>query len=126
MGYYTPFVAPKGKDGGIDVIAYRDPLGTVSPRIKVQIKHRPDMPASVQEIRQLMGLLQKDGDVGIVVSSGGFSADAKVTARGAHVHVELIDLDRFIALWQDFYPKLTDEDKSLLPLMPLYFYSPSV
>jgi len=40
MGYYTPFVAPQGKDGGIDVIAYRDPLGTISPRIKVQIKHR--------------------------------------------------------------------------------------
>jgi restriction system protein len=67
MGYYTPFVAPKGKDGGIDVIAYRDPLGTVSPRIKVQIKHRADIPATVQEVRQLMGLLQKDGDVGMVV-----------------------------------------------------------
>ena len=26
-GYYTPFVAPKGKDGGIDLIAYQDPLG---------------------------------------------------------------------------------------------------
>src|SRR5687768_7244678 len=30
MGYYTPFIAPKGKDGGIDVIAYRDPFGTVA------------------------------------------------------------------------------------------------
>jgi restriction system protein len=126
MGYYTPFVAPKGKDGGIDVIAYRDPLGTVSPRIKVQIKHRADIPATVQEVRQLMGLLQKDGDVGMVVSSGGFSAEAKATARGAHVHVELIDLDRFIALWQEFYSKLTDEDKGLLPLVPIYFYAPSV
>jgi restriction system protein len=125
MGYYTPFVAPQGKDGGIDVIAYRDPLGTVSPRIKVQIKHR-DVSASVQEVRQLMGLLQKDGDVGMFVSSGGFTPDAKTTARGSHVHVELIDLDRFIALWQEFYPKLTDEDKALLPLVPIYFYAPSV
>ena len=58
MGYYTPFVAPKGKDGRVDVIAYRDPLGTVSPRIKVQIKHR-ESSATVQEVRQLMGLLQK-------------------------------------------------------------------
>ena len=124
MGYYTPFVAPKGKDGGIDVIAYRDPLGTVSPRIKVQIKHRGS-PASVQEVRQLMGLLQKDGDVGMFVSSGGFSPDAKSTARGSHVHVELVDLDRFIALWHEFYPKLTDEDKALLTLVPIYFYAPS-
>jgi restriction system protein len=125
MGYYTPFVAPHGKDGGVDVIAYRDPLGTVSPRIKVQIKHR-GATATVQEVRQLMGLLQKDGDVGIFVSTGGFTPDAKTTARGSHVHVELIDLDRFISLWQEFYPKLTDEDKSKLPLIPIYFYAPSV
>ena len=126
MGYYTPFVAPHGKDGGVDIIAYRDPLGTASPRIKMQIKHRPNNPATVQEVRQLMGLLQKDGDVGIFVSSGGFTPDAKVTARSSHVHVELIDLDRFISLWQEFYAKLTDEDKSLLPLIPIFFYAPSV
>jgi restriction system protein len=126
MGYYTPFVAPQGKDGGIDVIAYRDPLGTVSPRIKVQIKHRGSNPANVQEVRQLMGLLQREGDVGIFVSSGGFTADAKATARTSHVHVEFIDLDRFISLWQDFYLKLKDEDKSLLPLLSIYFYAPPV
>jgi restriction system protein len=124
MGYYTPFFAPSGKDGGLDIIAYRDPLGTVSPRIKVQIKHR-EQPASVPEIRQLMGLLQKDGDVGIFISSGGFTSDSKTTARSSHVHVELIDLSRFIELWQEFYHKLSDEDKALMPLIPIYFYSPS-
>jgi restriction system protein len=122
MGYYTPFIAPKGKDGGIDVIAYQDPLGTESPRIQVQIKHR-DSTANVQEIRQLMGLIQKEGDVGIFVSSGGFTTDAKATARSSHIHIELIDLSRFISLWQDFYEKMTDEDKSLLPLTPIYFLS---
>lgn len=35
------YIAPKGKDAGVDIIAYRDPLGMASPRIKVQIKHRP-------------------------------------------------------------------------------------
>ena len=120
MGYYTPFVAPKGKDGGVDIAAYRDPLGTESPRIQVQIKHR-ESSANVQEVRQLMGLLQKEGDVGIFVSSGGFTPDAKVTARSSFVHVELIDLIRFINLWQEFYEKLSDEDKSLLPLRPIYF-----
>ena len=125
MGYYTPFVAPHGKDGGIDVIAYRDPLGTISPRIKIQVKHR-ESPTSVHEVRQLMGLLQGNEDVGIFVSSGGFTPDAKNTARSSRVHVELINLDRFISLWQEFYEKLTDEDKNLLPLMPIYFYAPSV
>jgi restriction system protein len=92
----------------------------------VQIKHRLNTTATVQEVRQLMGLLQKDGDVGIFVSSGGFTADAKATARSSHVHVELIDPDRLITLWQEFYAKLTDEDKSLLPMKPIFFYAPSV
>ena len=91
--------------------------------MKVQIKHR-ESTASVQEVRQLMGLLQKDGDVGMFVSTGGFTSDAKTTARGSHVHVELVDFDRFIALWRDCHPKLTDKDKALLPLVPVYFYAP--
>ncbi len=125
MGYYTPFVAPKGKDGGIDVIAYKDPLGVVSPRIKIQIKHRENT-ASVQEIRELMGLLQKENDVGMFISTGGFTSDAKTTARSSHVHVELVGLDRFIGLWQEFYPKLNDEDKNRLRLRPVYFYDPLI
>jgi restriction system protein len=120
MGYYTPFVAPPGKDGGVDIIAYRDPLGTVTPRIKVQVKHRQGS-ARVDEVRQLMGLLQKDGDVGMFISTSGFTSDAVSAARGSHVHVELIDLSRFIELWLDFYSKMTDEDKRELPLRPVYF-----
>lgn len=124
MGYFTPFVAPRGKDGGVDIMAYRDPLGTQSPRIKVQIKHR-ESTTPVQDVRQLMGLLQKDGDVGIFFSTGGFTPDAKSTARGSHVHVELIDLDRFIDLWRQFYDQMKDQDKALLPLTPVYFISPN-
>jgi restriction system protein len=120
MGYYTPFIAPKGKDGGVDIIAYKDPLGTSVPRIQAQIKHRGNT-ASVKEIRELMGLLQKDGDVGIFVSTGGFSPDAKNTARTSNVHIELIDQNRFIELWQDFYNNLSDQDKNLFPLRPIYF-----
>jgi restriction system protein len=122
MGYYTPFVAPRGKDGGVDIVAYRDPLGTVSPRIKVQVKHR-SAATSVQEVRQLIGLLGMDGDVGIFISTGGFTPDAKTTARSSHVHVELITMNRLISLWQDFYPKMTDEDKNMLPLTTVYFLS---
>ena len=124
MGYYTPFVAPRGKDGGTDIVAYRDPLGTQSPRIQVQIKHRQST-ATVAEIRELMGLLHKEGDVGIFVSTGGFTPDGKATARSSHVHVELIDLNRFIGLWEEFYDKLNEEDRSLLPLRPINFLAPT-
>lgn len=73
-----------------------------------------------------MGLLQKDGDVGIFVSTGGFTPDARATARGAGVHVELIDFERFISLWQEFYGRLLEEDKALLSLIPIYFFAPPV
>lgn len=125
MGYHTPFIAPRGKDGGLDIIAYQDPLGAISPRIKVQIKHRANA-ATVQEVRELMGLLGKAGDIGIFVSTGGFTTDAKMQVRNSHVHVELIDLDRFISLWQDFYKKFTDEDRERLRLRPVYFYDPAI
>ena len=92
----------------------------MSPRIKVQVKHTQTA-TGPQDIRQLMGILQKDGDVGIFVSIGGFTRDAKSSARGGHVHVELIDMARFIELWQEYYPKMDDEDKALMPLVPVYF-----
>ena len=124
MGYFTPFVAPKGKDGGVDVIAYRDPLGSVAPRIRVQVKHR-DSSATQPEIQQLHGLL-RDSDVGIFVSSGGFTADAKNWVRNsARQHIEIIDFDKLISLWIEFYPKLNEDDRNLLPLKPIYFFNPS-
>jgi len=75
----------------------------------------------VVQVRQLMGLLRKEGDVGIFVSTGGFSPDARTAARSTHIHVELIDLPRFIGLWQEFYEKMSNEDKSLVPLRPVCF-----
>lgn len=123
MGYYTPFVAPKGRDGGIDIIAYRDPLGTVAPRIRIQVKHR-ESSATSSEIRQLLGVTRGEGDVSIFISSGGFTSDAHSEARSSRTHIELIDLDRFVDLWREFYPKLNDEDKNLLPLLPVYFLAP--
>jgi len=125
MGYFTPFIAPKGRDGGVDVIAYQDPLGANHPRIKVQVKHREN-PASVQEIRELAGLLGKDGDIGMFVSTGGFTKDAKDLQRTAYVHIETIDVDRFASLWQDFYGRLQDEDKELLRLKSVYIYDPAL
>lgn len=40
MGYYVSWTAPPGKDGGVDVIAHADQLGTKDPRIKVQVKRQ--------------------------------------------------------------------------------------
>lgn len=121
MGYYISFVAARGKDGGVDIIAYQDPLGIKTPRVKVQVKHKPHTSSPVDDIRKLLGVMNKDGDVGIVVSSGGFTSEAEFKSRDSHIHVELINLDRFIELWIEFYPKMSDEDKNKLPLQSIYF-----
>ncbi len=121
MGYFTPHIAKRGKDGGIDIIAYTDPLGTQEPRIKVQVKHKPNTPIPVEDIRQLIGILSKPGDVGLFVTSGRFSPDAERSARESHKHIELIDFERFMSLWKEFYSKMNDEEKNLMPLQAIYF-----
>lgn len=120
MGYYTPFIAPKGKDGGVDVIAYKDPIGSSSPHIKIQIKYRQDLKATSQELRQLKGILTAN-DIGVFISASGFASDALKEFKHSSPHIELIDLERFIELWQEFYDRMRDEDKALMPISPVYF-----
>jgi restriction system protein len=121
MKYYTVFISPKGKDGGIDIIAYNDPLGATTPRLKVQVKHKPDTSVPVSEIRELTAVLNKDGDIGLFVTSGSFTNESEKTAREIHKQIKLLDIDDFMSLWQEFYGNLTDEDKNMLPLKPIYF-----
>jgi restriction system protein len=121
MGYYTPFISPKGKDGGIDIIAYQDPLGIKTPRLKIQVKHYPQNPIAADAIRSLKGLVNTGEEVGLFVTSGRFSNEAERFAREANVHIKLIDGEEFISLWQQFYEEMNDDDKYLLPLHPIYF-----
>jgi restriction system protein len=121
MGYHTPFVAKKGRsDGGIDVLAYSDPLGGSAPRFKVQVKHH-EKPVGEKDIRDLSAVLSTPGDVGLFVSSSGFSEPSKTFARNNAKHIELVDLNRLIELWDEYYDKLEEEDKQRLPLRRVSF-----
>ena len=103
MGYFTPFVALRGKDNGIDIVAYKDPVGIEKPTIKIQCKHYPDNPIESQDVQKLKGTLAHDEEVGIFVTSGRFSEGAKREARNAKSHIELIDFTRLVELWKQFY-----------------------
>ena len=120
MGYHPPFIAPKGKDGGIDIIAYLDPLGAQTPRIKVQVKHKPDTAIGASEVRALSGIL-KAGDIALFVTSGTYSADARNAASGNDKFIRLIDGNDFIDMWQEYYDKMSDDDKNMLPLKRIAF-----
>lgn len=121
MGYFISTIAERGPDGGIDIIAYTDPLGTSQPRIIVQVKHRPNDAVSSDEIQKLSGTLKRNSDVGIFVTSGRFSKPATKEAINSREHIELIDFDRFTSLWVEYYRKFNDEQKNMLPLQPIYF-----
>lgn len=123
MGYHIAWKSPPGKDGGIDIVAYNDPLGTRPPRIKVQVK-RYGSKIDVNGLRSFMALLG-DSDVGLFVTTSGFTRDAEDEARKQEVRkVTLINLERFFDLWVEHLPKLDDAARRRFPLQPIYFLAP--
>lgn len=124
MGYHVAWLAPPGPDKGIDILAHNDPLGTSTPRIKVQVKRRADK-ISVDGLRAFMALLGEQ-DVGIFVSTGGFTSDAAMEARTKETRkLTLINLERLVDLWIEHYAKVSEADKRLLPLRPIYYLAPT-
>ena len=120
MGYYTPFIAPRGKDGGIDIVAYGNAAG-VGQRIIVQVKHMPTTSVDVTVVRNIAALLKKDGDTGIVFSSGTFTNDAIRFAREHKNNIRLIGANELVRLWIDSYSCLPEEGRVLLPLKAVYY-----
>jgi restriction system protein len=123
IGYHVSWVAPPGRDGGIDILAWSDPLGTRPPRIKVQVK-RVTQNVTVDGLRSFMALLGDD-DVGLFVTTAGFTKDAQDEARTQQKRkVTLLDLERLFDLWVEHYGKLDDAARRRLPLQPIYFLAP--
>lgn len=123
MSYHVTWVSPPGKDGGLDILAWPDALGTRLPRIKVQVK-RQQQAVSVDGLRSFMALLGDD-DVGLFVCTGGFTKDAETEARTQEKRrVTLISLDKLFDLWDEHYDKLTDQARRRLPLRSIRFLAP--
>lgn len=123
MGYFVEWVSPPGPDKGIDIVAHVDPLGVKGPRIKAQVKRRADK-INVDGVRGFMALLG-DSDVGIFVSTGGFTRDAEDEARRQEKRRSmLVDLKRLFDLWTEHYQKIPEAQRRLLPLRPVYYLAP--
>jgi len=120
MSYHVVWIAPKGKDGGLDLIAQSDPLGTRGPRIKGQVKRRPDSKTTEEELRSFLSLVES-ADVGVYISLGGFTSDAEASARRSSRRITLIDGGGLVDLWVLHYHKVDDEGRQLLPIKPVHF-----
>lgn len=126
MGHTVAWVADPGPDRGFDILAYSDPLGVKGPRIKVQVRHRRDSRTDVDGLNAFMAVLGDD-DVGIFVSSGGFTKNAKELARIQEKRkVTLVDLDRFFELWVRHQRDLDETDRQRLPLKAIHFLAPRI
>jgi restriction system protein len=125
MGYHVSWIAPPGRDGGVDILAASDPLGTRPPRIKVQVK-RQAANIPVESLRAFMSQLSDD-DVGLFVTTSSFTRDAQEEARyQERRRVTLIDLERLVELWTEHYDRIEQGAKQRLPLKPIYFLAPQV
>jgi len=123
LGYHIDWVAPPGKDGGIDIIAHTDPLGAQAPRIKVQVKGGSQR-IDLQTLNSFLALVDS-GDVGLYVSVGGFTRDAEDAARKQMSRkITLINAERLVELWTEAYDKLDQKARQRLPLSPIYFLTP--
>lgn len=124
MGYHVSWVAPPGKDGGMDIVATEDPLGIHGPRIKVQVKHRNET-ADVGDLRAFSAVLGAY-DVGIFVSRTGFTRDAEAETRAQESRrLTLLDLRALLDLWTQHYDQIEPSKRSLLPLKAVFFLAPS-
>jgi restriction system protein len=124
MGYFVAWIAPVEKNRGqIDIVAHVDPIGAKGPRILVQVKHKGQV-LTQEGLKTFLSVLGQN-DFGLLVSTGGFTNDAKEELRTeAFQKVTVLDLETFFDLWINHYDKLSLDARNLIPLKQIYFLSP--
>ena len=110
---YTAQVQQGTHDLGVDVIAHPDPLGVQPPLLKIQAKSGTGK-IGAKEVKELRGLLNQ-GEKGVLVALGGFSNDARHVQQN-DADLVLIDGERFVALFLEFYDRLDPEIRNRFPL----------
>lgn len=114
MGYHAEVTQYSG-DGGVDVLASRDPLRLQPPTIKVQVK-RTTGSIGGPAVQALIGTLAPGGnELALFVTLGNYSSDATRIARTRH-DVRLVTGAEFIDLFFENYNNLDPEWQRLVPL----------
>ena len=103
-------------DGGVDVIAHRDPLGVEPPLIKVQCKHLVATVGS-PDVNRLAGTLAK-AELGVFVTLGGYSGDALALER-TRSELRLLTGEDVVSLFLAHYPQMGAKWRALIPLTPI-------
>lgn len=113
---YQARVTQFSQDGGVDVIAHRDPLGVEPPLIKVQCKHQTGTIGS-PEVQQLVGT-QAATELGLFVTLGSYSKDARAIER-TRQGLRLLSGEDPVDLVLQTYAELPPRWRRRVPLTPL-------
>ena len=116
MGYQAR-VTSYTSDGGVDVIAHKDPLGLEPPVIKVQCKHTSAQ-QSRPDIQRLSGTLAH-GELALFVCLGSFSKDALGYERERQ-NLRLLTGAEVVELTLENYDNLAPRWKTRIPLRQVY------
>jgi restriction system protein len=118
MGYRAKVTQATG-DGGVDVVAHRDPLGLEPPLIKVQCK-RTLGKTGAPDVQKLTGTLAPGGsELGLFVTLGSYSSDAQHIGRNWH-NLQLLNGNDIVTLIFEHYEQLAPEWKRMIPLKRVY------
>jgi restriction system protein len=120
MGYRVQH-GKKSADGGIDLIAYQDPLCLEPPIIKVQVKAEQGT-AKDSDIASLLGNLAPN-ERGLFVTLGRFTQASRLRER-QHAHLRLIDGDELLDLIFEYYEASGTRLKAAVPLKRVYIPEP--
>jgi restriction system protein len=118
LGHRVAWISPPGPDGGLDFVAYADPIGATGRRIKGQAK-RQQSKQDVDDVGAFLSKLKGD-DAGVFMALGGFTKNAEVIARSDERRIVLIDGGAFVRLWIEHYARLDEEARALLRLRPIW------
>lgn len=116
MGYEAR-VTPYSSDGGVDVIAHKDPLGLEPPVIKVQCKHTAAQ-QSRPDVQRLSGTLAH-GELALFVCLGSFSKDALGYERERQ-NLRLLTGADVVELTLQNYERISPRWKTRMPLRQVY------
>jgi restriction system protein len=118
MGYRASATQASG-DGGVDVIASRDPLGLEPPIIKVQCKRTVNAIGS-PDVQKLAGTLAHGGsELGLFVTLGAYSTDALHLER-TRQNLRLVNGAQLVDLILEHYEGLDPAWKRHVPLRHIY------
>lgn len=118
LGHEVAWISPPGPDGGLDFVAFADPIGASGRRIKGQAK-RQQSKQDVGDVGAFLSKLKSD-DVGVFIALGGFTKNAEMEARSYERRCVLLDGADFVRLWIAHHDRLDEEAKALLRLRPIW------